>query len=36
MVPRLKLNVVIKSSFGLFLMIIFMKHVTMEMYSMVI
>ena len=36
MVPRLKLNIVIQSSFGLFLMVKLMKHVIMEMYSMVI
>ena len=36
MVPTLKLNIVIQSSFGPFLMVRLMKHVTMEMYSMVI
>ena len=33
MVPRLKLNVVIQSSFGPFLMVKLMKHITMEIYS---
>ena len=36
MVPKLKLNILIQSSFRPFLMVKLMKHITMEMYSMVI